>query len=208
MEASEPNAHASALTPLIAALMEASEFRFSDLSAVVVAKGPGSYTGLRIGVSTAKGLCYANELPLIGIDSLEALAYGFSASPEARSSGAVEQLLCPMIDARRMEVYCATFNLQEGELTLVQPTRAQIIDETSFDDLENGQRITLFGTGADKLTGLFASNDRIRVVPGFGSTAAALIRPATVAYAESNFENLAYFEPLYLKDFIPTTPRR
>src|SRR3546814_106113 len=150
IDVDEPNVHASRLTLMIAELLQKTGLSFGDLSAVAVSKGPGSYTGLRIGVSTAKGLCYAADLPLIGVDTLAGMAAGFVAV----NSRFVERntRLCPMVDARRMEVYTAAFN---HKLVSLSAPQASIIDAHSFDDMANNPRIVLFGSGADTLDAAF-----------------------------------------------------
>src|SRR5690606_34771726 len=143
----EPNVHASRLTVLVQALLQESGLTFADLHAVAVSKGPGSYTGLRIGVSVAKGFCYSTDLPLIAVSTLDAMAQGFAAAHPGAI--AAEAWLCPMIDARRMEVYTSAYNRR---LEQVRPVEARIIDHASFDDLD-GTPVTLFGSGADKFSG-------------------------------------------------------
>lgn len=197
------NVHASHLTTLIDGLMGTQGLEYSDLSAVAIAKGPGSYTGLRIGVSTAKGLCFAADLPLIAIDSLRMLAEGFQQTPIFQLSS--EVLLCPMIDARRMEVYQAIY---DADLNLILPTTASVIDQHFFDDLITDQEIYLFGSGADKFEQLFDGHPQIHVVPGIKASASAVSHLAYQAYGRQDFVDAAYFEPFYLKDFIPTNPRK
>ncbi|MEC3880593.1 tRNA (adenosine(37)-N6)-threonylcarbamoyltransferase complex dimerization subunit type 1 TsaB [Parapedobacter sp. 10938] len=200
----EPNVHASRLTLLVEELLQKTGLTFGDLSAVAVSKGPGSYTGLRIGVSTAKGLCYATDLPLIGIDTLAAMATGFAAA-QGGSAVDANTRLCPMVDARRMEVYTAVFDRQ---LQSISPTSAVIVDSQSFAYLGDKHRIVLFGTGADKLTELFAESPSIEVVTGFKNSASHLSRLADCAFREQQFVDVAYFEPYYLKDFVATPPKR
>jgi len=125
-EASERNIHASHITLFIEELMINSGKNYSDLNAVAVSKGPGSYTGLRIGVSTAKGLCYALDIPLLGIETLEAMSAGLLAQNDLQDS----DLLVPMIDARRMEVYTGIF---DKDLNVHEPVSAKIVDSSSFD---------------------------------------------------------------------------
>ena len=203
LDVDEPNVHASRLTPLITQLMRQAELTFADLSAVAVSKGPGSYTGLRIGVSTAKGLCYATGLPLIGVSTLAAMADGFAAMGKEMTDPGIQ--LYPMIDARRMEVYTAVFDRDGGQ---VAPPRAAIIDAQSFDNLESGQRAVLFGSGADKLAGLFAGNGRVHVIPGVKNSADYLSRLAYRAFLAEDVVDVAYFEPYYLKDFVATKPKK
>lgn len=201
-DAGQSNMHAQQLTLLCKQLLDQQGISMQQLTAVAVAKGPGSYTGLRIGVSAAKGLCYAAELPLIGIDSLHSLAAHYRETHAADIAS--HTLLCPMIDARRMEVYMALFSPQ---MELVQPTAARIIDAQSFEDLSKEQEVHLFGSGADKLTDLFASDARVRVVPGLLASAGAMSSLVYRAWQQGQVEDLAYFEPYYLKDFIPTIPK-
>jgi len=203
IEVDEPNVHAARLTLLVDELLRRTGLSFGDLSAVAVSKGPGSYTGLRIGVSTAKGLCYATDLPLIGIDTLNGMANGFVASRNGLITENTQ--LCPMVDARRMEVYTAVFDYN---LKQTVPSKASIMDVHSFDDLEAKQEMILFGSGADKLVAWFASHERIEVITGFKNSARHLSQLSYQAYLKGEFADVAYFEPYYLKDFVATTPKR
>ncbi len=203
IDVDEPNVHASRLTLLVDDLLQRTGLSFGDLSAVAVSEGPGSYTGLRIGVSTAKGLCYATGLPLIGIDTLAGMADGFAAAHGTAVPNNTR--LCPMVDARRMEVYTATYDCNLAVLT---PPQASIIDAHSFHGVEPGQRIALFGSGADKLAALFAHHEQIDVITGFRNSAAHLSRLAYKAFRVGEFVDVAYFEPYYLKDFVATTPKK
>lgn len=201
--ADEPNLHATKLTVFIKELFEAQGLSMTQLSAIAVSKGPGSYTGLRIGVSTAKGLCYALDLPLIGNETLKALMVGY-----LESYGDLEEktLLCPMIDARRREVYTSIYGI-DGEV--FQGTQALIIDEHTFDHyIEKGYRLVLFGSGADKFVETFETNPHVYVQTGFDSVASYQDKIAYERYVEERFEDLAYFEPFYLKDFVATKPKR
>jgi len=200
-ELDEPNAHAAKLTRLIEKVVKEASLTMADLDAVAVSKGPGSYTGLRIGVSTAKGLCYGLDIPLIAIDSLYSLADGFRQLNTALPDRA---LICPMIDARRLEVYTAVYT---KDLVLKQATKAQIIDPNYFDGLPDVP-LVLFGDGADKFKAMFAGKEHIQVVSDFRQSAAFLSRLAYAAFLTSDFEDLAYFEPFYLKDFVPTKPKK
>lgn len=202
-EVDEPNIHASRLTLLINEVMEEANLKFPDLSAVAVSKGPGSYTGLRIGVSTAKGLCFALDIPLIAVHTLDAMAHAFALQyPDFCTENA---LLMPMIDARRMEVYSATYDHALGS---VRGVAANIIDANSFDEFDPHQQVYLFGSGADKFADLFKENPAVTVVPDFKNAAAYLANLAYQAYVAEDFEDVAYFEPFYLKEFVATTPRK
>ena len=193
------NIHAGSLTLFIKEVMDAVGLQFTDLDAVAVSKGPGSYTGLRIGVSTAKGLCYALDKPLIAIDTLQMMASGFLARQDDS-----EGLICAMIDARRMEVFTAVF---DQDLNEVAPTEAKIIDEKSFaKELASG-KITFIGDGAMKCAALLQHDNAVFSELNFNS-AANMSRLAYKAYTAAQFEDVAYFEPFYLKDFVFTTPKK
>lgn len=202
-KAESDNMHASSLTLLIEDLMAKSGLNLSGLSAIAVSKGPGSYTGLRIGVSTAKGLAYALDVPVIGIDALQSMAAGFIQLNGSKLASNV--LLAPMIDARRMEVYMAVYN---SALELLTETQAVIMDAQTFDFLPADYFVKLFGTGANKLQLLYEPNARVEIVPNFVSRASYMCELAYKRFQQQDFESLAYFEPFYLKDFIPTTPKK
>lgn len=200
VEADEPNLHASHLTLFITNALKKANLTFENIDAIAVSMGPGSYTGLRIGVSAAKGLCYALDIPLIGINTLEAMACGFVT--QAMTSDIAEHTLVPMIDARRMEVYMATYNIQ---LKCFTETEARIIDAYSFSSNSN---YILFGTGADKLEAFFEKDDSVQVMTGFRNAASFLSKLAFQKFEQQKFEDVIYFEPYYLKDFIATTPKK
>lgn len=195
------NAHSEKITNFIREVMDTAGIDYHQLDAVAVSKGPGSYTGLRIGVSTAKGICYAADLPLMAIDTLEAMAYGMKA--KLGSQIAENDLLVPMIDARRMEVYASIF---DANLNKIHDTEAMVIDENSFADLRKDHRLWLFGDGAPKLASLFENQTNISVIDGFKPSAAYMRPLAEKALKEQQFVDVAYFEPFYLKDFIAGKP--
>jgi len=198
----EAYVHASKLTVFIQEMLDEVGMDISSLHAVSVSKGPGSYTGLRIGVSVAKGICYALDIPLISVHTLEAMLTGFL---EIHGSDyASDALFCPMIDARRMEVYSAVYTAKKKQLA---PIAAQIIELTSFDTYAE-QPIVLFGEGANKFETLFASKPQVSVFSNFLNIATYQVAAAVDAYQQHQFEDVAYFEPYYLKDFIPTTPKK
>lgn len=200
----EPNIHASKLTVFIADVLSQANCNIEELDAVAVSKGPGSYTGLRIGVSAAKGICFALDIPLISIDTLDAMCAGFFL--ENSVSDRSDKIFCPMIDARRMEVYTAGYNAKGVQ---VQAVEARIIDQSSFEQLaEKQEKVVLFGDGANKFSDLFEKNEAVEVVKGFLNSARHLVDAASIKWQSKQFENVAYFEPFYLKDFIPTTPKR
>lgn len=197
----EPNVHAARLTLMVKELLHECGLSFRELAAVAVGKGPGSYTGLRIGVSTAKGFCYAMDLPLIYLDTLAGMAAGFIAANSPIAGGTH---FCPMVDARRMEVYAAVY---DDRLAIIMPPAAVIVDTQSFADLRAAQRLVLFGSGADKLAELFADRDWIEVIPHFKNSARHFSQLAYRAFLDKQFADVAYSEPYYLKDFVATTPK-
>ena len=184
------NAHSEKITNFIREVMEVAKIDYSKLDAVAVSKGPGSYTGLRIGVSTAKGICYAADLPLMAIDTLEAMAYGMKA--KLGSQIGESDLLIPMIDARRMEVYAAIF---DANLNKISDTAAMVIDENSFEELLKDHCLWLFGDGAPKLKNVFENQPNVNIVDGFKPSAAYMLPLADKALREQDFVDVAYFEP-------------
>ncbi len=188
--------HSGMLTTLVQNVVEHAGATLADLDAVAVAKGPGSYTGLRIGVSTAKGLCYALDKPLLAVNTLEAMA------AQLRDFVPEDALLCPMIDARRMEVYCAIFAPSGEE---IEPTQAKIVDEAAFSEYLGAQPVFFFGDGAAKCQVFLGSHENARfpATPVFpGARTVGLL--ATQAYRDGLFENVVTFEPFYLKEFVGT----
>ncbi|WP_231491971.1 tRNA (adenosine(37)-N6)-threonylcarbamoyltransferase complex dimerization subunit type 1 TsaB [Pedobacter sp. Leaf170] len=193
------NLHASKLTLFIDEVMKTAGLSYADLDAIAISKGPGSYTGLRIGVSTAKGLCYALGKPLIAIETLKMMAAGFiTQSPEYRG------LVCPMIDARRMEVYTSVFDIK---LNIVEETSAKIIDENSFETYLSNQIITFIGDGSSKCSATLTASNAKFVNHNFNS-AANMSQLAYNQFKSKSFEDVAYFEPFYLKDFVLTQPKK
>lgn len=195
------NAHSEKITNFINEVMNEAGIGYSQLDAVAVSKGPGSYTGLRIGVSTAKGICYAADLPLMAIDTLEAMAHGMK--EKLGSQIGPDDILVPMIDARRMEVYASVF---DANLQKINDTEALVIDENAFEDLRKSHRLWLFGDGAPKLKKLFENQHNICIVDGFRPSAAYMRLLAEQALQKQQFVDVAYFEPFYLKDFIAGKP--
>nr|WP_294874150.1 tRNA (adenosine(37)-N6)-threonylcarbamoyltransferase complex dimerization subunit type 1 TsaB [uncultured Pedobacter sp.] len=193
------NIHAGSLTLFIKEAMDSTGLQFEDLDAVAVSMGPGSYTGLRIGVSTAKGLCFALDKPLIAIPTLQMMAQGFMLqNPD------YDGLICAMIDARRMEVFTSIY---DNDLKTVSPVSAKIIDEHSFVEDLNNNVITFIGNGAAKCADVLKQENARFSELNFNS-ASYMSKLAHEAYVSSRFEDVAYFEPFYLKDFILTTPRK
>ena len=196
-EINQRNIHAEVITLFIEELLNSAGVKYNDLDAIAVSCGPGSYTGLRIGISTAKGLCFALDKPLIAIETLEAMAAGV----RRRNGGSIntQMLLCPMIDARRMEVFTAVFDASGNR---IMPTKAEIIDGNSFNELLACNKILFFGDGAAKCEAVLGENSNARFFPGFVNSAADLSQSAFEKFSKNEFEDVAYFEPYYLKDFI------
>lgn len=188
------------LTSLVDDVVRQTGFMLNQLDAVAVAMGPGSYTGLRIGVSTAKGLCFALDKPLVAVNTLAAMA------EQIRGFYPAETLLCPMIDARRMEVYCAFYDTA-GEERI--PTKAEIIDEHSFTDQLGHQPVVFFGDGAAKCQAVLEQQPNA-VFPGqvVVPSARTIGKLATALFTAGQVDNPATFEPFYLKDFMTTQPRK
>ena len=196
-EANGRNLHAEMLTLFIDEIVASAGITYANIDAVAVSCGPGSYTGLRIGISTAKGLCFALDKPLIAIETLQSMAGGVLAMDEYKSQP--QLLLCPMIDARRMEVYTALFAM-DGER--MAATTASIIDENSFADILNERRVLFFGDGAEKCYNVLKDNPYALYLPDFQNSATHLTQKALTKFNNREFEDVAYFEPYYLKDFI------
>ena len=195
------NAHSEKITTFIQSVLDEAGIDYSKLDAVAVSKGPGSYTGLRIGVSTAKGICYAADLPMMAIDTLEAMAHGMK--DKLGSQIGPDDLFIPMIDARRMEVYAAVF---DANLQKINDTAALVIDENSFEELRKDHRLWLFGDGAPKLKKVFENQPNISIVEGFKPSAGYMRLLAEQALQKQDFVDVAYFEPFYLKDFVAGKP--
>jgi len=193
-ELNQRNVHAEVITVFIEEIFAAAGKTYADLDAVAVSSGPGSYTGLRIGASTAKGLCYGLDKPLVAVETLQAMADGMVAQI-AES----DMLLCPMIDARRMEVYTALF---DNKGIRVRPTSAEIIDEHSFADLLLDEKILFFGDGAAKCQEILSRHSNASFDTDFINSAIHLTHGAAIAFNAQQFKDIAYYEPFYLKDFI------
>ncbi len=189
--------HSVMLNPMIEQVLAMAQCPLSALKGIVVSKGPGSYTGLRIGTSTAKGLCFALDIPLLSVNTLDALAYQIAQLQHEPSL-----LLCPMLDARRMEVYCAVY---QADLAEVQPTQAKIIDEYSFEDILTEKKVLFFGDGAGKCRAVLEKNKNAFFLENIYPKASAVGELAYQKYQTQSFEDLAYFEPFYLKDFVNNT---
>ena len=198
-ESDEERNHAKKIAVFVDELLRECDVAADELDAVAVSKGPGSYTGLRIGVSFAKGLCYGQNIPLVAVGSLDSLV---EVAREDYEAGIIDvenwdkAMLCPMIDARRMEVYTQLFNAEGVAQSEVE---AKIIDEESFvAERASGAPLVIFGSGAKKCVETLSGTTLIEVVP----SARGMARLAEKAFADGNTEDVAYFEPFYLKDFV------
>ena len=193
-EIAEQNfSHAEKLHIFIEELFAESHLKLQDLSAIAVSQGPGSYTGLRIGVSAAKGLCYALSIPLIAVDTLELLARKINIS---------NGIILPMIDARRLEVYSAFF---DSNYAKIRETKAEVIDENSFQ--ETSEMLHLIGDGAMKFKEIL-TDEKFKYYPEIQFPSAAEMGLISFQKFQNNqFEDVAYFEPFYLKDFVLITKK-
>jgi len=206
-ESSEEKSHAKKLTVFIEKLLKENSIEFNDLDAISISKGPGSYTGLRIGVSTAKGLCYAKDIPLIAINTLQSMACGIIHKVQCNEleiNDFEHSILVPMIDARRMEVYSAFFN-NSGDFK--REVKAEIIDENSFQEVLAENQMIFFGDGSEKIQDVVQHKNAV-FVKNINPSSKDMIKLSEKAFSNKQFEDVAYFEPFYLKDFIATVPKK
>lgn len=192
----EKFSHAEKLHAFVSEVMTASGYELSEIEAVAVSKGPGSYTGLRIGVSTAKGLCYALDKPLISVPTLESLARQVEAADDG--------IIVPLLDARRMEVYSAVFDAGYKQ---IRETQAEVIGADSFSEYLERSTVCFIGDGAEKIRNVIEHPNAVFITDRLPSARESAVL-AEVRYEEGLFEDLAYFEPFYLKDFIAGKPKR
>jgi tRNA threonylcarbamoyladenosine biosynthesis protein TsaB len=183
--------HAEKLHLFIEEIIQEAGITFSDLSAVAVSQGPGSYTGLRIGVSAAKGLCYALEIPLISVDTLTVLANQLQIE---------NGIIIPMIDARRMEVYSAIFNAKKE---LIREVQAEILTDSSFSDIEDA--VYFVGDSNEKAKTILSKSNFNFVDTIYYPSAKEMSAISYKKFLNNSFEDVAYFEPYYLKDFMLQT---
>jgi tRNA threonylcarbamoyladenosine biosynthesis protein TsaB len=218
-ESAARNVHSSMLTLFIDEIIKSSDHTMGELDAIAVSMGPGSYTGLRIGVATAKGLCYALGKPLIAIPTLRSMAEGMKYKLQMTSDKSSEPLnpleskivnlkskilFCPLIDARRMEVYSELFD-EAGNT--IREVRAEIIDAWSFQEYLADHTIVFGGEGSEKCKPDLAGHPHALFMDEFMASAIYLAGLANEKFGQQQFENLAYFEPFYLKDFVAGKPR-
>jgi tRNA threonylcarbamoyladenosine biosynthesis protein TsaB len=205
-ESGDDRPHATKLTVFIREMLDETGIAATSLDAISLGMGPGSYTGLRIGASVAKGLAYGAAIPVIGIPTLKALASGFLATcgqdmPEHDSPQ--PPLLCPMLDARRLEVYTALYDLQLNEVRAVE---ALVLEPDSFSSLLDDRIVHFFGTGSDKAADIIV-HPNARFHGGIELSAAWQAEPAELLFQAREFLDTAYFEPHYLKEFIASIPK-
>ncbi len=202
-----PQSASSKLAVMVNQLFKTTDILPDTIKGVIVSAGPGSYTGLRIGVATAKGLCFALNVPLLSVNTLELMAYQVisSLSPVERGleREAIEILFCPMLDARRMEVYCL---IADQKLNVLEQTNAKVIDELSFDTWLEKKVIYFFGNGAIKCKSIITHKNS-RFIENIIPSASRLGELAYKKFQLNQFENLSSFEPLYLKDFVAKKPK-
>ena len=195
----EGPSHASTLGVFVEEALNYAKTKSLKLDSVAVSCGPGSYTGLRIGVSQAKGLCFALDLPLIAINTLQIMTCSviFGGSFDEKS------LFCPMIDARRMEVYSAIYDLGLSE---IKPVSADVLDENSYKDLLDKNIIYFFGNGAAKFKSIL-NHPNARFIDSVIPVAYDMLALSEIGFKQNKFEDVAYFEPFYLKEYVATTPK-
>ena len=191
----EPNSHTKYLAKFVEEALSFAESHAIPLDAVAVSSGPGSYTGLRIGVSTAKGICYGKNVPLIAIPTLKLLCVKPLLSDDIKDENA---LLCPMIDARRMEAYTAIY---DRALREVREVKAEVIDATTYKEWLDKGLVYFFGNGAEKCKEII-NHPNARFIDNVVPTAKSMLPLAELAIAKGLYEDVAYFEPFYLKDFV------
>lgn len=189
--------HASKLAVLIEEVKNKAGIEFNQLKALAISSGPGSYTGLRIGTSTAKGFCFALNIPLISIGSLELLAF------QMKEQNPQSAYLCPMIDARRMEVYCL---ITDAGLNIIHPTEAKVIDEESFKEYLDKSQVLFFGDGSDKCKEKL-HHKNAQFISGVYPKASQLGIIAFDKFRKNEIEDLVNFEPHYLKEFMIKLPK-
>jgi len=201
-EVNDGYSHAEKLAVFANDVLKRNNLSSTDLDAVAVSKGPGSYTGLRIGVSLAKGLCFGAEKPLIAIDTLQEMCY--HPQVKAAVSGLDKVLMCPMLDARRMEVYMALFDQDGNTVADASPV---ILDENAFANELQNHSIVFFGNGSEKFRSL-CLDENSRFLNDIWPSASQMTLLSEKSYLEENYEDVAYFEPFYLKEFQATTPKK
>ena len=193
-ESDTPNAHSTRLSVFIDEVLKESDLHPHDLDAVCVSAGPGSYTGLRIGVSTAKGFCYALGIPLLSVPTLLSMAALYY-----RQHLDYKGLVCPMIDARRMECYTM---LVDSQMNILRKTSADVIEQGCFDEWLDRGEVTFIGDGAEKTKEILGNHPNALYDSSFRVSAEGMIELSEAKLKRNETEDVAYFEPFYLKDFV------
>ena len=200
-ESDTPNAHSTCLSVFIDEVLKESHLTSRDLGAVCVSAGPGSYTGLRIGVSTAKGFCYALGIPLLSVPTLLSMAALYY-----RQHPDYHGLVCPMIDARRMECYTMIvereLRMKNEELRILRDTSADVIEAGCFDEWLTRGEVMFIGDGAEKTKEILGTHPNARYDNSFRLSAEGMLELAESRLHDGKTEDVAYFEPFYLKDFV------
>ncbi len=191
-------AHSKSLANLVDIGFKHTRIDKKELSAIAISSGPGSYTGLRIGTSLAKGMCFSLDIPLIEVNSLMGMAQG------VHNIISSDTLLCPMIDARRMEVYCL---IVDSQMNTLASTKSQVVDKDSFSDFLENDEVLFFGNGAAKCKSLLGSKKNAKFIDDFKMSAADIGQLAVKKFKINEFADLTYFEPNYLKQFIAGKPK-
>ena len=187
---SDKYSHSENLTLFIEEVVQNTNIMLQDIDAILLSKGPGSFTGLRIGTSTAKGLCYSLDIPLVSVSTLKTMAFGMLREGDY-------SFYCPMIDARRMEVFAAIYDQSNNE---VREVRADIVDANIYSNFLK-EKVLFFGDGAFKCKDIIRHSNA-HFVDGFFPSARYMGAPGVKKFMNKEFENIAYFEPYYLKDFV------
>jgi tRNA threonylcarbamoyladenosine biosynthesis protein TsaB len=203
-ESHENKSHASQLTVFIQDLLNEAGIRADELDAIAVSKGPGSYTGLRIGVSVAKGIAYGASVRLLGIDTTRSMFDGIIVTAEEKYGTDSTSLFCPMIDAKRMEVYYSIFDARGN---VIKGISAEVINEKSFSDIPESVKVVFFGDGAEKCHNETGHNNSV-FDNDFMISAAYMHKNVFEEFDANHFKDVAYFEPFYLKEFITTIQRK
>ncbi|UTW64802.1 tRNA (adenosine(37)-N6)-threonylcarbamoyltransferase complex dimerization subunit type 1 TsaB [bacterium SCSIO 12643] len=197
-EINDGYSHAEQLEGLIEKSLVDAQLSIKDIDAISVSKGPGSYTGLRIGVSLVKGLCYGLKIPMISVPTLEAMAN----HPDVVGFGGLK---VPMLDARRMEVYTCVLN---ADNSVKEETKALVLESDSFEEILEQSQTVFFGPGMDKSKSLYADHSSVTFIDDVFPSARFMIPISEQKFLNENFEDVAYFEPFYLKDFVAGKPKK
>ncbi len=200
MEDTTERSHAKMLSVIVEKILAKNDLKTQNLDAVAVSEGPGSYTGLRIGVSVAKGICYATGKPLIAVPTLQTIAAKFAAENKIGEG----EIILPMLDARRMEVYYARYSRNLEEMV---PATPKVIEKNSFEALKDESKLHIIGNGAEKCKNILDLENAV-YHSDIQNSAAHMCNLAAQKFEIRKFENTAYFEPAYLKPFLATTPKK